>query len=55
MNARLGFNRDEGDWSVNLWAKNLGNEEYLAEWVLGGFAHPAQERTFGIELRWNME
>ena len=55
VNARLGFNRDEGDWSVNLWAKNLGNEEYLAEWVLGGFAHPAQERTFGIELRWNME
>ncbi|MCL2914174.1 TonB-dependent receptor [Shewanella corallii] len=55
VNARIGLLRHQADWSVNLWAKNLTNEKYLAEWVLGGFAHPAQERTFGLEVRWNME
>ena len=55
VNLRLGFNKDEGDWSVNLWAKNILDEQYNAEWVLGGFTHPGSERTFGIELRWTME
>ena len=55
INTRIGFNNNEGDWSVNLWAKNLSNEKYNAEWVLGGFAHPAMPRTFGIEVRWAME
>ena len=55
LNLRFGFNNDEGDISVNFWAKNLLNEKYNAEWVLGGFSHPGMERTFGVELRWTME
>jgi len=55
LNSRIGFNSDDGQWSVNFWAKNLLDEKYNAEWVLGGFAHPATSRTFGIELRWAME
>lgn len=55
VNLRLGFNNDEGDWSVNLWAKNLFDEKYNAEWVLGGFSHPGAQRTFGLEVRWTME
>ena len=54
-NLRLGFNSDDGKWNVNLWAKNLFDTKYNAEWVLGGFAYPAANRTYGIELRWNME
>ena len=54
-NLRLGFNSDDGQWNVNLWAKNLFDTEYNAEWVLGGFAYPAGNRTYGLELRWNME
>jgi len=55
VNMRLGFNNDQGDWSVNLWAQNLLNEDYNAEWVLGGFSHPGAQRTFGLEVRWAME
>lgn len=55
VNGRIGFNSDDDSWSVNIWAKNLLDEKYNAEWVLGGFAHPAMQRTFGIEVRWAME
>ena len=55
VNTRIGFNSDDGKWNVNFWAKNLFDEQYNAEWVLGGFAHPAMPRTFGIEVRWTME
>lgn len=55
VNSRIGFNSDDGQWSVNLWAKNIFDEKYNAEWVLGGFAHPGMPRSFGIELRWTME
>ncbi len=54
-NMRIGFNSDDGQWNVNLWAKNLFDEQYNAEWVLGGFAYPAGNRTYGLELRWNAE
>jgi iron complex outermembrane receptor protein len=55
VNGRIGFNSDDGQWSVNLWAKNIFDEKYNAEWVLGGFAHPAMPRSFGIEVRWAVE
>ena len=55
VNGRIGFNSDDGQWSVNLWAKNIFDEKYNAEWVLGGFAHPGMPRSFGVEFRWNME
>jgi len=55
INSRIGFNSDNGNWSVNLWAKNLTDKKYNAEWVLGGFAQPAMPRSFGIEVRWTMD
>ncbi|SEL33545.1 iron complex outermembrane recepter protein [Colwellia chukchiensis] len=55
VNSRIGFNSDDGQWSVNLWAKNIFDKKYNAEWVLGGFAQTATPRSFGIELRWTME
>jgi iron complex outermembrane receptor protein len=55
VNSRLGFNSDDGQWSVNLWAKNLFKKKYNAEWVSGGFAHPSMPRSFGLEVRWTME
>lgn len=55
VNGRIGFNSDDGQWSVNLWAKNIFDEKYNAEWVQGGFAHPSMPRSFGLEVRWTME
>jgi len=55
VNGRIGFNSDDGQWSVNVWAKNIFDEKYNAEWVLGGYAHVGMPRTFGLEVRWTME
>lgn len=55
INSRIGFHSDDGVWSINLWAKNLFDEEYNAEYVSGGFTHPAAPRTFGLEVRWSMD
>ena len=51
VNARAGF---EGDgWALKVWSKNLLDEKYLAEYVLGGFVHLAQPRSYGIEFTYN--
>ena len=48
INARFGL---EGDrWQLIGWAKNLADEEYLAEFVLGGFVHLAPPRSYGIDF-----
>ncbi len=55
VNGRIGFNSDDGQWSVNLWAKNIFDEKYNAEWVLGGFAHPGMPRSLALNFAgtWN--
>ncbi|MCP5076727.1 MAG: TonB-dependent receptor [Psychromonas sp.] len=55
VNSRLGFHSEDGQWSVNLWAKNIFDQKYNAEWVSGGFAHPGMPRSFGLEMRWTMD
>ena len=51
INVRAGI---EGDrWALTAWSKNLGDERYLAEYVLGGFVQLALPRSFGIELTYN--
>jgi len=53
VNARLGIEAVSGRWSATLWGRNLNDEEYNSEWVLGGFAHPGTPRTYGIDVRVN--
>lgn len=55
INFRIGAISPDDEWSVSLWGKNLSDEEYNSEWVLGGFAHRALPRTYGIEIRRNFE
>ena len=51
VNVRAGL---EGErWSLIAWSKNLLDEKYLAEYVLGGFVHLAEPRSYGIELTYN--
>ena len=51
VNARAGL---EGErWSLIAWSKNLLNETYLAEYVLGGFVHLAEPRSYGLEFTYN--
>ncbi|MDE0128703.1 MAG: TonB-dependent receptor [Gammaproteobacteria bacterium] len=48
VNVRLGL---EGErWQVIAWSKNLADELYLAEFVLGGFVHLAPPRSYGIDF-----
>ncbi|MCY4563809.1 MAG: TonB-dependent receptor [Gammaproteobacteria bacterium] len=51
VNVRAGL---EGErWSLIAWSKNLLDEKYLAEYVLGGFVHLAEPRSYGFELTYN--
>ena len=51
VNFRAGV---EGErWSLIAWSKNLLDEKYLAEYVLGGFVQLAEPRSYGIELTYN--
>jgi len=51
INFRAGVESDR--WTLKAWAKNLGDERYLAEYVLGGFVEQAPPRSYGIELTYN--
>ena len=51
VNLRAGVETNR--WSLKTWSKNLLNEKYLAEYVLGGFVHLAQPRSYGVELTYN--
>ncbi|PRO71642.1 TonB-dependent receptor [Alteromonas alba] len=55
VSSRVGLLSDDGKWSVFLWAKNLLDEEYNAEYVLGGFVQPGIPRSYGVEVRWDFE
>lgn len=48
VNVRFGL---EGErWQVIAWSKNLADELYLAEFVLGGFVHLAPPRSYGLDF-----
>lgn len=51
VNARLGLNNTDFDFSVTGWVRNLFNEKYNAEYVAGGFAQRARPRTFGVDVQ----
>ncbi|MGZ8997592.1 MAG: TonB-dependent receptor domain-containing protein, partial [Allosphingosinicella sp.] len=48
VNARLGIEDD--NWSATLFAENLFNEEYNAEFSPGGFVFKARPRRYGAEV-----
>ena len=56
LNARLGISAD--NWQVTAWARNLTDEEYLAEVIpapeFGGtFSHEAPGRAIGLDLKYS--
>ena len=53
LSARVGIESNDGVWSLMVSGKNLTDEEYNSEWVLGGFAHPAAPRTWHIDAKYN--
>ncbi len=52
VNAQLGVEDPKGRWTATAYVKNLGDRAYNAEYVSGGFAEPAEPRTYGVELRY---
>ena len=48
VDARLGV--ESHDWSLVVWAKNLNNAIYNAEYSPGGFVFKALPRRWGIDL-----
>lgn len=53
IDARLILQATSGRWSLTFWGRNLTDKKYLSEYTYGGFAHPAQPRTYGADFRWN--
>ena len=53
VNARIGIEDADGKWSVTGSVRNLTDELYNSEWVLGGFAHPGQPRTWHLDVKMN--
>ncbi len=53
INARIGIEDPDGIWSVTGSVRNLTDEAYNSEWVLGGFSHPAIPRTWHLDVRVN--
>ena len=56
VNARLGISADK--WEVTAWARNLTDEEYLAEVIpapeFGGtFSHEAPGMAIGLDLKYS--
>ncbi len=48
VDARVGV--ESRDWTLVLWAKNLNNAIYNAEYSPGGFVFKALPRRWGIDL-----
>lgn len=50
VNLRAGLESVDGQWSVTAWSQNLTDEEYNAEYVIGGIAQIAPPRTYGLDV-----
>lgn len=53
VDARAILQSVSGAWSLTFWGRNLTDKTYLSEYTLGGFAHRAEPRSYGADLRWN--
>ncbi len=53
VRLRIGVEDPEGRWSVTGTVDNLFDEKYNGEYVLGGFASPANPRVWHVDVRYN--
>ncbi|WP_417452103.1 hypothetical protein, partial [Kordiimonas sp.] len=53
VNLRFGLEDPEGVWALTGTVINATDEVYNSEWVVGGFSHAAQPRTWHVDLRYN--
>lgn len=53
VRARVGIESIDQTWSIIASVANLTDEKYNEEWVLGGFANPADPRTWSVDFRYN--
>ena len=58
LNARAQYTHDRGNWSIALFGRNLGDEEYFTNQILTGTFYGAEfvgslgaPRTYGVEFR----
>jgi iron complex outermembrane receptor protein len=58
LNLRFGARRDDGRWDLTVWAKNLTNERYAANYISFSSLAPGayapffgDPRTYGVTLR----
>lgn len=51
INLHGGVESADARWSITGYVRNLTDKKYNAEFVSGGFAQPAEPRTFGVEVR----
>jgi len=51
VDLRLGLEGDK--WAVTAWSKNLGDEEYNAEFSPGGFLFRALPQRYGVEFSYS--
>jgi iron complex outermembrane receptor protein len=52
-NLHAGIESNDGKWSIVAYANNVFDKVYNAEFVSGGFAEPAEPRTFGVDLKYH--
>ncbi len=50
---RIGLGDTDGVWEVAGWMKNVFDKRYNAEFVAGGFAFPAEPRTYGVDVTYS--
>ncbi|MEW9798370.1 TonB-dependent receptor [Alteromonas sp. CYL-A6] len=53
VDARITY--DTENWSLSLWAKNLFDKQYNAEWSPGGFVYRARPRVYGLTYNYKFE
>lgn len=51
VNGQLGIEGPAKRWTVTGYVRNAFNKRYNAEYVNGGFAMPAEPRSYGVEVK----
>ncbi|MBL8651136.1 MAG: TonB-dependent receptor [Sphingopyxis sp.] len=57
LGGRIGYEADDGRWSVALFAKNLTNRKYFRNVAISGLSGvgtPGDPQSFGVSLNWRL-